>query len=41
MGSKDNETDIHNGAILNNAQVQKVVLASAVEAEVGALFING
>jgi hypothetical protein len=32
---------IHNGAILNPTGVLKVVVSSAAEAEVGALFVNG
>jgi hypothetical protein len=38
--SSDTENPIHNGAVLNIAQLIKVVMSSAAEAELGALYIN-
>ncbi len=38
--SLDTEDPINNGAVLNIAQLIKAVMSSAVEAELGALYIN-
>ncbi len=38
--SLDTEDPINNGAVLNIAQLIKAVMFSAVEAELGALYIN-
>jgi hypothetical protein len=38
--SSDTEDPIHNGAVLNIAQLIKAVMSSAAEAELGALYIN-
>jgi hypothetical protein len=38
--SLDTEIPIHNGAVLNIAQLIKAVMSSAAEAELGALYIN-
>jgi hypothetical protein len=38
--SLDTEDPINNGAVLNLAQLIKAVMSSAVEAELGALYIN-
>jgi hypothetical protein len=38
--SSDTEDPIYNGAVLNIAQLIKAVMSSAVEAELGALYIN-
>ncbi len=38
--SLDTENQINNGAVLNIAQLIKVVMSSAAEAELGALYIN-
>jgi hypothetical protein len=38
--SLDTENPINNGAVLNIAQLIKAVMSSAVEAELGALYIS-
>ena len=35
-----NETDVHNGAIHNNTTMSDMVISSAAESELGALFLN-
>jgi hypothetical protein len=40
LGNNMNETDVHNGAIHSNTTMSDMVISSAVESELGALFPN-
>jgi hypothetical protein len=41
LGKTPEKSPIHNGAILDISKILRMVVASAAEAEVGALFLNG
>jgi hypothetical protein len=41
LGNRPNNKQIHNGTVLDISKILRMVVTSAAEAEVGALFVNG